>query len=386
MSVRLPQADADIVSAGGCSGAARMSAEERRKSERKRLPPWFRTTLPTGSAQTKFNDTKSNVHEHGLHTVCEEARCPNIHDCWGRGTATFMIAGEVCTRGCRFCAVGTQKTPPPLNSNEPAELAEAVDRMGVSHAVITVVNRDDLPDGGADHYRKCLEAVHERRPDVGLELLCSDLDGNLDALAHLLRDLPLRVFAHNVECVPRLDSVVRDPRASFSQSLEILREAKRLRPDLAIKSSIMVGVGETDEEVVEAMRLLREAGVELITLGQYLQPSWKHLAIDRFPEPATFAAWDQAAREMGYKAVASGPLVRSSYRAGLLWEEAMGGEPVVTRDSTGSAISHLNPSKDLLAKSASNSVTNSADESASATSHPAITINEARQSPEHQTI
>ncbi|MEC9477743.1 MAG: lipoyl synthase [Candidatus Thermoplasmatota archaeon] len=349
MDVPLPQVDGAEVSIGGCGGPARMSAEERSKAERKRLPAWFKTTLPTGNAQRRFNETKSNVHEHGLHTVCEEARCPNIHDCWGRGTATFMIAGEVCTRGCRFCAVGTQKTPPPLSPNEPAELAEAVERMGVKHAVITVVNRDDLPDGGAEHYRNCILAVNERCPDVGLELLCSDLDGNLEALANLLQDLPLRVFAHNVECVPRLDSVVRDPRASFEQSLKILQEAKRLRPDLALKSSIMAGIGETDEEVVEAMQLLCQVGVELITLGQYLQPSWKHLAVERFPEPATFAAWDQAAREMGFTAVASGPLVRSSYRAGLLWEEAMGGEPVVTRDSTGSAISHLNPSKDLLA-------------------------------------
>ncbi len=348
MGVPLPQANGTEVSTERCDGVVRVNAEERRKAERKRLPSWFKTTLPTGNAQSRFNETKSNVHEHGLHTVCEEARCPNIHDCWGRGTATFMIAGEVCTRGCRFCAVGTEKTPAPLNPNEPAELAEAVDRMGVSHAVITVVNRDDLADGGAEHYRKCIKAVHERCPDVGLELLCSDLDGNLEALADLLVDLPLKVFAHNVECVPRLDSTVRDPRASFEQSLMILREAKRLRPELAIKSSIMVGVGESDKEVVEAMQLLREVGVELITLGQYLQPSWKHLAVDRFPEPKTFAEWDQVAREMGFTAVASGPLVRSSYRAGLLWEEAMGGEPVVTRDSTGSAISHLNPNKDLL--------------------------------------
>ena len=362
MGVPLPQADGAEVSAGGCGGPGRMSAEERRKAERKRLPSWFRTTLPTGSAQSRFNETKSNVQEHGLHTVCEEARCPNIHDCWGRGTATFMIAGEVCTRGCRFCAVGTKKTPPALNPNEPTELAEAVDRMGVSHAVITVVNRDDLADGGAEHYRNCILAVHERCPDVGLELLCSDLDGNLEALASLLHDLPLRVFAHNVECVPRLDSNVRDPRASFEKSLKILKEAKRLRPDLPLKSSIMVGVGETNEEVVDAMQLLREVEVELITLGQYLQPSWKHLAVDRFPEPATFAGWDQAAREMGFTAVASGPLVRSSYRAGLLWEEAMGGESVVTRDSTGSAISNLNPDKDLLAN------------------------NEVRLSSEHQTI
>ena len=155
--------------------------------------------------------------------MCEEARCPNVHDCWGRGTATFMVAGEVCTRGCRFCAVGTVKAPPALDPHEPDELAEAVARMRLSHAVITVVNRDDLSDGGASHYRDCILAVSQRSPEVGLELLCSDLDGNLDALAALLDDLPLRVFAHNVECVPRLDSVVRDPRASFEQSLTILR-------------------------------------------------------------------------------------------------------------------------------------------------------------------
>jgi lipoic acid synthetase len=308
---------------------------------RRRLPDWFRTSLPTGMAQIRYNETKSNVREHGLHTVCEEAMCPNVHDCWGRGTATFMIAGEVCTRGCRFCAVGTVKIPPPLDADEPAELAEAIGRMGLSHAVITVVNRDDLPDGGAGHYRDCINAVYEHSPGVGLELLCSDLDGNLDALATLLEALPLRVFAHNVECVPRLDSVVRDPRASFDQSLKVLAEAKKLRPDLLIKTSIMVGLGESDEEVVEAMRRLRGAEVDMITLGQYLQPSYKHLTVDRFPEPEQFADWDRMARELGFRAVASGPLVRSSYRAGLLWEEAVGGEPVVKRESTGSAVSHL---------------------------------------------
>jgi len=261
--------------------------------------------------------------------VCEEARCPNVHDCWGRGTATFMVAGEVCTRGCRFCAVGTEKIPPALDASEPSELAEAVARMGLDHAVITVVNRDDLKDGGAGHYRDCILAVNERCAGVGLELLCSDLDGNLEALGELLDDLPLRVFAHNVECVPRLDSVVRDPRASFEQSLSILREARRLRPNVLIKSSIMVGLGETDEEVSEAMRLLFDAGVDMLTLGQYLQPSERHLPVDRFPEPEQFASWDGEAREIGFKAVASGPLVRSSYRAGLLWEEARGGAPVL---------------------------------------------------------
>ena len=307
-----------------------LSAIERRKKSRKRLPPWFKTYLPTGEAQIAFNDVRGNVLEHQLNTVCQEAQCPNIHDCWGRGTATFMVAGEECTRACRFCAVGTVKDPPPLDVNEPENLAEAVDLMGVSHAVITCVNRDELDDGGASHYRACLEAVHARRPDVGLEFLSSDLDGNLDALAALLDGLELRVFAHNVECVPRLDSVVRDHRASFEQSLTILREAKRLRPDILTKSSIMVGVGETDEEVVEAMGLLREVGVDLLTIGQYLAPSPRHLPVDRFPEPEVFGEWDQAARELGFKAVACGPLVRSSYRAGLLYEEAKGGPVTLT--------------------------------------------------------
>ena len=311
-------------------GSNQLTAMERRKDARKRLPPWFKTHLPTGGAQIAFNEVRDNVLKHQLSTVCQQAQCPNIHDCWGRGTATFMVAGEECTRGCRFCAVGTVKDPPPLDEEEPGNLAEAVDLMGVSHAVITCVNRDELSDGGASHYRACLEAVHARRPDIGLEFLCSDLDGNLEALAALLNGLELRVFAHNVECVPRLDSVVRDHRASFEQSLMILREAKRLRPDILTKSSIMVGVGETDEEVVEAMRLLRGVDVDLLTIGQYLAPSPRHLVVDRFPEPEIFGEWDQAARDLGFKAVACGPLVRASYRAGLLYEEAKGGPVTLT--------------------------------------------------------
>ncbi len=307
-----------------------LSALERRKQSRKRLPSWFKTYLPTGEAQTAFNEVRGNVLENQLNTVCQEARCPNIHDCWGRGTATFMVAGEECTRACRFCAVGTVKTPPELDVDEPENLAEAVDLMGVTHAVITCVNRDELPDGGASHYRACLEAVHRRRPDVGLEFLSSDLDGNVGALESLLEGLELRVFAHNVECVPRLDKMVRDHRASFDQSLMILREAKRIRPDILTKSSIMVGVGETDEEIIEAMQLLRGAGVDLLTIGQYLAPSPKHLPVDRFPEPEMFSLWDQLARELGFKAVACGPLVRSSYRAGLLYEEAKGGAVTLT--------------------------------------------------------
>jgi lipoic acid synthetase len=317
-----------------------LSAIERRKKNRKRLPPWFKTNLPIGDAQIAFNDVRGNVLDNQLSTVCQEARCPNIHDCWGRGTATFMVAGEQCTRACRFCAVGTVKNPPNLDPEEPSNLAEAVDLMGIKHAVITCVNRDELADGGASHYRACLEAIHARCPDVGLEFLCSDLDGNLDALSILLDGLVLRVFAHNVECVPRLDAVVRDHRASFEQSLKILKVAKEIRPDILTKSSIMVGVGETDEEVVEAMRLLREVNVDLLTIGQYLSPSPRHLAVDRFPEPEIFSEWDQIARDLGFKAVACGPLVRSSYRAGLLYEEAKGGPVTLTygESSTGETL------------------------------------------------
>jgi lipoic acid synthetase len=290
--------------------------------ERTRLPPWFRTRLPTGDLQRAFNETKATVDDNMLNTVCQEARCPNIHECWAAKDATFMVAGQECTRGCRFCAVGTIKTPPPLDTEEPANLASAVSSMGLKHAVITVVNRDDLPDSGAAHYKACLQAVREKSSEVTLELLCSDLAGDKDALAMLLQDLQLEVFAHNVECVPRLDKTVRDARATFANSLMILREAKRLRPDILTKSSLMVGLGETDEEVSEVLVMLREAGVDLVTIGQYLAPSDKHHSVMRFPEPEMFDAWADEAIELGFLGCASGPLVRSSYRAGRLYQQA----------------------------------------------------------------
>ena len=289
---------------------------------RPRLPEWFRVKLPSGELQEKFRETKDTVTDNMLHTVCQEARCPNIHECWAAKDATFMVAGQECTRACRFCAVGSIKTPPPLDQNEPKNLADAVATMGLNHAVITVVNRDDLPDSGAAHYRKCLEAVRERAPEVSLELLCSDLAGDHQALADLLIGLELEVFAHNVECVPRLDRKVRDRRASFDQSIGILKEAKRLRPDILTKSSIMVGVGETDEEITEALKLLKDAGVDLVTIGQYLAPSPKHLAVDRFPEPSRYDEWSTQIEEMGFSGWACGPLVRSSYKAGELLARA----------------------------------------------------------------
>ena len=289
---------------------------------RPRLPDWFRIRLPSGELQKKFKETKDTVTDNMLHTVCQEARCPNIHECWAAKDATFMVAGQECTRGCRFCAVGSIKTPPPLEDNEPENLADAIATMGLNHAVITVVNRDDLPDSGAGHYRKCLEAVRERTPEVTLELLCSDLAGDHQDLADLLNGLELEVFAHNVECVPRLDSKVRDHRATFEQSIGILKEAKRLRPDILTKSSIMVGLGETDEEITEALQMLRDAKVDLVTIGQYLAPSPKHLAVDRFPEPSRYDEWSLQIEEMGFLGWACGPLVRSSYRAGELLARA----------------------------------------------------------------
>ena len=300
--------------------------------QRQRLPEWLRVNLPAGRAQQVFNVTQHAVAGNQLHTVCEEARCPNIHDCWARGTATFMVAGQSCTRGCRFCSVETLKAPAPPETDEPERLADAVERLGLAYVVITVVNRDDMPDGGAAHYRRCVEAVHARLPATGIELLCSDLAGNIGALGALLAGIPLAVFAHNVECVPRLDHEVRDPRASFAQSLGILRHAKELRPELPTKSSLMVGVGETDDELLDAMRQLRSVGVDLLTLGQYLapgRPGTRFLPVHRYVEPRQFLDWEVAARAMGFKGVAAGPLVRSSYRAETLLEEALTGRRIL---------------------------------------------------------
>jgi lipoic acid synthetase len=281
--------------------------------------------LPAGQRLTVLNATHGAIADHGLHTVCEEARCPNLNDCWSRGTATFMIAGKECTRGCRFCSVETLRNPEPPDPAEPDELAAAVERMGLAHVVITVVNRDDLADGGAAHYKLCVQAVHDRLPHVSIELLSSDLAGNDEALEFLLDDIPLAVFAHNVECVPRLDRQVRDPRASFGLSQSVLRRAKELRPDLWTKSSIMMGLGETNDEVTDAMQRLRGADVDMLTLGQYLapgKPGERFLPVDRFVTPEQFRDWADEARAMGFRAVASGPLVRSSYRAGMLLEQA----------------------------------------------------------------
>ena len=289
-----------------------------------RLPEWFRVTLPSGDDMERYKSTTASVKGNQLHTVCEEAHCPNIHDCWSRGTATFMIAGKACTRGCRFCAVDTIRNPPPPDRDEPENLADAIESMGLTYAVITVVNRDDMQDGGASHYRQCLDAVHQRLPEVGLELLCSDLSGNLEALESLLDNAPLQVFAHNVETVRRLTPRARDPRATFEQSILILKKAKELRPDIMTKSSIMLGLGETEDDIIETFRELRNAKVDLLTLGQYLAPGPGYLSVVSFPKPERFDKLANVAKEMGFRAIASGPMVRSSYRAESLVAAANG--------------------------------------------------------------
>jgi lipoic acid synthetase len=288
-----------------------------------RLPAWFRKDLPAGRGVKQFAQTSAAVHDSRLITVCEEAKCPNIHDCWSHGTATFMIAGKSCTRDCRFCSVQHEHRPPLPDPDEPRRLAAAVERMSLDYAVITVVNRDDLPDGGAAHYRACLDAVRGRLPQTGLELLCSDLAGNEKALAALLNGAPLKVFAHNVETVERLTPNVRDRKASFSRSLRILERAKELRPDIMTKSSLMAGLGETEEDVLATLNALRKAGVELLTIGQYLAPTRTHYPVLSFPRPDQFAQWEQLALGLGFRAAACGPLVRSSFQAGDLYRAAI---------------------------------------------------------------
>jgi lipoic acid synthetase len=294
------------------------------KTARAPLPAWFRTKLPEAGQGTKtLSRTTSTVTGHSLFTVCEEAKCPNLNSCWSRGTATFMIAGQSCTRACRFCSVEHDRRPPPPDPAEPTKLADAIAQMKIDYAVITVVNRDDLPDGGAAHYRACLDAVRKKLPNLGIELLCSDLNGNEEALATLLDGAPLKVFAHNVETVERLTPNVRDRKASFATSIRILEKAKQLRPDLMTKSSLMTGLGETETDVLSTLKALRGAGVELLTIGQYLAPTTSHYPVLSFVTPAQFDAWKEKALALGFRAVASGPLVRSSFQAGDLYRRAV---------------------------------------------------------------
>jgi lipoic acid synthetase len=270
-------------------------------------PEWLKVNLPVGDG---YSTIRGLVEQHKLHTVCHSAHCPNLGECWGAGTATFMILGNVCTRSCGFCAVITGR-PQTLDLDEPRRLAEAVDTLGLSHAVITSVNRDELEDGGAGIFAECIRAIRARRPNCRIEVLIPDFKGNWDALQTVIDAAP-EILNHNTETVPRLYQSVR-PQGKYTRSLELLRRAKQR--GAFTKSGIMVGIGETDDEILDVLRDLQATGCDVLTIGQYLQPTREHLPVDRFVHPEKFALLRRAALEMGFRYCESGPLVRSSYHA-----------------------------------------------------------------------
>jgi len=277
-----------------------------------RKPPWLKVKAPGGERYTWI---KHQARERGLHTVCEEAHCPNIGECWSGGTATFMVMSDICTRGCRFCAVNTKRIGPPLDTNEPTKLAETIAAMDLDYVVVTSVNRDDLEDQGAGHFAACIRATRTASPTTMVEVLIPDFQGRTD-LVQMVVDAAPEVIAHNIETVSRLTPTVRDPRATYRQSLDVLQAIKTADPDRATKSSIMVGLGETEEEVVSTMADLRAVGTDFLTLGQYLRPSPKHLKVHEFVTPEQFDRYRELGEGLGFRYVASGPLVRSSYKAG----------------------------------------------------------------------
>lgn len=279
-----------------------------------RKPAWLRVRLPAGPEQDEFQSLGAKFRARGLHTVCEEARCPNIFECWGKGTATLMILGETCTRGCRFCSVNTGKPRGIVDPREPENTAVSLAEMGLAYVVLTMVDRDDLPDGGAAHVAETVRRIKHRSPDLRVETLVGDFLGRHDDIRTVVRDGQPDVFAHNVEVVRRLQRPIRDARCSWDRSIDVLCAAKKMGSPIT-KSSLMVGLGETHEEVLEAMQLLREADVDVLTIGQYLRPTERHAAVEQYVEPEQFIEFEAAGLRMGFRFVASGPLVRSSYRA-----------------------------------------------------------------------
>jgi lipoic acid synthetase len=287
-------------------------------------PRWLRAKMPSGSG---YSGTRKIVHEHRLSTVCEESMCPNIGECWNAGTATIMVMGSVCTRACRFCAVDTGNPKGWLDAEEPLNSAKAVQLMGLEYVVITSVDRDDLADGGASHYADCVREIKKLNPNTAVEALTPDFNGVREHV-ELVVDSGLEVFAQNVETVKRLTHPVRDPRASYEQTIEVLRHAKTHRPDVLTKTSLMLGLGERDNEIMTSMDDLRLANVDILTLGQYLRPTPNHLAVERYVTPAEFEAYRAEGLEKGFVEVVAGPMVRSSYRA----------EQVLQKNNVGIAI------------------------------------------------
>ncbi|WP_373045228.1 lipoyl synthase [Vulgatibacter sp.] len=282
---------------------------------RAKKPEWLKVRLPSGPVYEKV---KSTLHDLKLATVCEESRCPNIGECWGGGTATVMVMGDTCTRGCRFCNIDTSKTPLPLDPDEPRNLATAIAKLGLHYLVVTSVDRDDVADGGASHFAACITELLTRAPETLLEVLIPDFDGR-DECIDLIGKANPAVIAHNVETVERLTPTVRDRRATYRQSLHVLDHVKKTFPHIHTKSSIMLGLGETEDELLQTFRDLREVGVSVLTLGQYLRPSDWHLEVKEFVTPERFAELQKKAEAMGFLYVASGPLVRSSYKAAELF-------------------------------------------------------------------
>ncbi|KAF7720997.1 hypothetical protein EC973_005634 [Apophysomyces ossiformis] len=287
------------------------------KLKQPRLPDWLKTEIPAGE---NFGRIKKDLRGLKLHTVCEEARCPNIGDCWGGGehqtaTATIMLMGDECTRGCRFCSVKTNRNPKPLDPHEPEHTAEALRRWGLDYVVLTSVDRDDLPDGGSAHFAETITKIKTKAPHILVECLTGDFGGSLECVEKVAKS-GLDVYAHNIETVEALTPYVRDRRAGFRQSLSVLKHAKSVRPDLITKTSIMLGCGETDDEVLHALEELRKIDVDCVTLGQYMRPTKRHMKVHEYVTPEKFKHWEITGMNMGFKYVASGPLVRSSYKAG----------------------------------------------------------------------
>jgi len=299
----------------------RKQAEERQQAEESaatgRKPPWLRIQMPGGE---RFDAVKRNVKEHRLSTVCAESHCPNMGECWSNGTATIMLMGSVCTRACRFCAVDTGNPRGWLDLEEPENTAKSVELMGLRYIVLTSVDRDDLDDGGAAHYAACIRAIKTRTPEVVVEALTPDFDAR-ESDVEAVVDSGLEVFAQNVETVKRLTSRVRDPRAGYRKTLDVLAHAKRHRPDVLTKTSLMLGLGESDDEILATFDDLRAIGVDIVTLGQYLRPTKNHLPVERWVTPDEFERYRQLGLEKGFMEVAAGPLVRSSYRADRVFEK-----------------------------------------------------------------
>ncbi len=289
---------------------------DRRPAPAGRKPPWLKVKIPAGE---RYNQVRTTVREHRLATVCEESMCPNIGECWSNGTATLMLMGAVCTRACQFCAVDSGNPRGWLDPLEPENAARSVELMRLQYVVLTSVDRDDLADGGASHYAACVEAVKKRSPGTVVEALTPDFAGELASIEAVL-DSGVEVFAQNLETVRRLTNYVRDPRAGYEQTLAVLAHAKHYRPNVLTKTSLMLGLGERDEEIRETMNDLRAIDLDIVTLGQYLRPTVNHLPVERYVSPLEFGRYRKWGLDAGFLEVVAGPLVRSSYRAERVFE------------------------------------------------------------------